>query len=182
MHMKRIMGFVLAASFAGSAVAFDLTSPDKDIKTGRPMTKVQEYSGFGCSGDNLSPALEWKNPPAGTKSFAVTVYDPDAPTGSGWWHWIVYDIPAAATGLPAGAGVLANLPDGAKQGRNDYGEHKFGGACPPAGDRPHHYVFTVYALKVDKLKVPDDASAALIGYNIRANRLGLAKLTTTYSR
>ncbi len=180
--MKRTTGFVFAALLAGNALAFDLTSPDPEVKNGKPMTKAQEYKGFGCNGDNFSPALEWKNPPAGTRSFAVTVYDPDAPTGSGWWHWIVYDIPATATGLPGGAGVKEALPAGAKQGRNDYGERAFGGACPPAGDRPHHYIFTVYALKVDKLKVPDDASAALIGYNILGNRLGLAKLTTTYSR
>ncbi len=180
--MKQVLAFVVFAILAGTAAAFDLTSPDKDVKTGHPMTRVQEYKGYGCNGDNLSPALEWKNAPAGTRSFAVTVYDPDAPTGSGWWHWVVYDIPRTATGLPAGAGTLAALPAGAKQGRNDYGEHNYGGACPPAGDRPHHYVFTVYALKVDKLNVPDDASAAAIGFNIQSNRLGLAKLTTTYSR
>jgi Raf kinase inhibitor-like YbhB/YbcL family protein len=180
--MKRVLGFAVAALFATNALAFELTSPDPEVKTGKPMTKVQEYKGFGCNGDNLSPALEWKNVPVGTKSFAVTVYDPDAPTGSGWWHWVVYDIPASATSLPAGAVVQAALPAGAKQGRNDYGERNFGGACPPVGDRPHHYIFTVHALKVDKLNVPEDASAALIGFNIQSNRLGLAKLTTTYSR
>jgi Raf kinase inhibitor-like YbhB/YbcL family protein len=180
--MKRALGFVVAALLAGNALAFELASPDPEVKNGRLMTKVQEYKGFGCNGDNLSPALEWKNVPPGTKSFAVTVFDPDAPTGSGWWHWIVYDIPASATGLPAGAVVLAPLPAGAKQGRNDYGERNYGGACPPAGDRAHHYIFTVHALKVDKLNVPEDASAALIGFNIQANRLGLAKMTTTYSR
>lgn len=180
--MKRTLGFVFAALLAGNTMAFDLTSPDPGVKTGKPMTSVQEYKGFGCKGDNLSPALEWKNVPAGTKSFAVTVYDPDAPTGSGWWHWIVYDIPATATGLPAGAVLNAALPAGAKQGRNDYGERNFGGACPPMGDKPHHYIFTVYALKIDKLNVPEDASPALIGFNIQANKLGLAKLTTTYSR
>jgi len=180
--MKRITGLVLTTLLAGNAQAFDLASPDPDVKMGHPMAKAQEYKGFGCNGDNLSPALEWKNAPAGTRSFAVTVYDPDAPTGSGWWHWVVYDIPATATGLPGGAVLKAPLPAGAKQGRNDFGERNFGGACPPSGDRPHHYIFTVHALKVDKLNVPDDASAALIGFNIQANRLGLAKLTTTYSR
>ena len=180
--MKRTIGFAFAALLAGNALAFDLTSPDPDVKTGKPMTKAQEYKGFGCNGDNLSPALEWKNVPAGTKSFAVTVFDPDAPTGSGWWHWVVYDIPATATGLPGGVGITAKLPVGAKQGRNDYGEHSFGGACPPAGDRPHHYIFMVHALKVDKLNVPEDGSPALIGFNVQSNRLGLAKLTTTYSR
>ena len=180
--MKRTLIFILSALLAGNAMAFELSSPDPDVKNGKPMTKAQEYKGFGCTGDNLSPALEWKDPPAGTRSFAVTVYDPNAPTGSGWWHWVVYNIPATATGLPAAIGTLGVLPEGAKQGRNDYGEHAFGGACPPSGDRPHHYIFTVYALKVAKITVPEDASPALIGYNILGNRLALAKMTTTYSR
>ncbi|MBI5891802.1 MAG: YbhB/YbcL family Raf kinase inhibitor-like protein [Nitrosomonadales bacterium] len=180
--MKRILFFAVAALLAGNAAAFELTSPDPEVKNGRPMVKAQEYKGFGCNGDNLSPALEWKNPPAGTRSYAVTVFDPDAPTGSGFWHWVVYNIPATATGLPAGAVVVEPLPAGAKQGRNDFGERNFSGACPPVGDRPHHYIFTVHALKVDKITVPDDASAALVGFNIIGNRLGLAKMTTTYSR
>lgn len=180
--MKRALGLAVAVLFAGHALAFELSSPDPDVKMGRPMTSVQEYKGFGCRGDNLSPALEWKNAPAGTKSFAITVFDPDAPTFSGWWHWVVYDIPATATGLPAGAAIKASLPAGAKQGRNDYGEYKFGGACPPVGDKPHHYVFMVHALKVDKLEVPEDASPALVSFMLYSNRLGLAKLTTTYSR
>jgi Raf kinase inhibitor-like YbhB/YbcL family protein len=180
--MKRTLIFAIAALLAGNAMAFELTSPDPDVKNGKPMTKAQEYKGFGCAGDNLSPALEWKDPPAGTRSFAVTVYDPNAPTGSGWWHWVVYNIPATATGLPGGIGIQSTLPAGAKQGRNDYGEHAFGGACPPPGDRPHHYIFTVYALKIAKINVPEDASPALIGYNILGNRLALAKMTTTYSR
>jgi Raf kinase inhibitor-like YbhB/YbcL family protein len=180
--MKRILGIAFAAMLATNAMAFDLTSSDPDVKTGKPMAKAQEYKGFGCNGENLSPALEWKNVPVGTQSFAVTVYDPDAPTGSGFWHWVVYNIPASATGLPGGAVVKEALPAGAKQGRNDFGERNYSGACPPSGDRPHHYIFTVYALKVDKLRVPEDASAALIGFNIMSNRLGLAKLTMTYSR
>lgn len=180
--MKRFLGFAFAALLAGNAMAFELVSTDPDVKMGKPLPKAQEYKGFGCNGDNLSPALEWKNAPSGTKSFAVTVYDPDAPTGSGWWHWVVYNIPATATGLPGGAGVKEALPAGAKQGRNDFGDRNFGGACPPSGDKPHHYIFTVHALKVDKINVPEDASPALVGYNIIANRIGLAKLTTTYSR
>jgi Raf kinase inhibitor-like YbhB/YbcL family protein len=179
--MKRLFGFALIAMFAGGAAAFDLSSPDPEVKNGKPMPKAQEYRGFGCNGDNLSPELVWKDAPDGTKSFAVTVYDPDAPTGSGFWHWIVYDIPATATGLPAAA-IKSTLPTGAKLGRNDFGERNYSGACPPSGDRAHHYIFTVHALKVEKLNVPEDASAALIGYNIIANRIGLAKMTTTYSR
>jgi len=178
--MNRMIVIALATLLSGNVLAFDLTSPD--IKNGHPLTTVQEYKGFGCKGDNLSPELNWKDAPAGTQSFAVTVYDPDAPTGSGWWHWVVYDIPATVTGLPAGAVTKAPLPAGVKQGRNDYGERNFGGACPPAGDKSHHYIFTVHALKVDKLGVPEDASPALIGFMLHANRLGLAKLMATYSR
>ncbi|MEW6562245.1 MAG: YbhB/YbcL family Raf kinase inhibitor-like protein [Pseudomonadota bacterium] len=179
MHFVRLSALVLSL-FAGSALAFDLSSPE--LQPGRPMSKAQEFKGFGCDGGNVSPALNWKDAPAGTRSFAVTVYDPDAPTGSGWWHWVVYDIPATATGLPGGAVVKAPLPEGAKQGRNDFGGRDFGGACPPVGDKPHRYIYTVHALKVEKLEVPEDASPALIGFMLHSNRIGQAKLTATYAR
>ncbi|HCI13690.1 MAG: phosphatidylethanolamine-binding protein [Gallionellales bacterium GWA2_60_142] len=179
--MQRIfVGVVSSLLLAGSAWAFELSSPE--VAEGRTMSAAQVYKGFGCEGGNLSPALNWKHAPAGTRSFAVTVYDPDAPTGSGWWHWVVYDIPSTSTGLPASAVVQAALPEGAKQGRNDFGARNFGGACPPPGDKPHRYVFTVHALKVDKLDVPEDASAALIGFMLHATGLGTAKLTAAYSR
>lgn len=180
--MKRLLTIAFATLFAGNVLAFDLSSPDPEVKNGRPMTKAQEYKGMGCNGDNLSPELVWKDAPAGTLSFAITVFDPDAPTGSGFWHWVVYDIPAKTTSLPGGAGGKIALPAGTKQGRNDFGEYRFSGACPPPGDRPHHYVFMIHALKVEKLNVPEDASAALIGFMLYNNRLGLAKMTTTYSR
>jgi Raf kinase inhibitor-like YbhB/YbcL family protein len=180
--MKRLLLIAVATFFAGNVLAFELSSPDPEVKNGKPMPKPQEYKGFGCNGDNLSPELVWKDAPAGTKSFAITVFDPDAPTGSGFWHWVVYDIPATAISLPGGAGVLAQLPVGAKQGRNDFGDRNYSGACPPVGDRPHHYVFMIHALKVEKLNVQEDASAALIGFMLHNNRLGLAKMTTTYSR
>jgi Raf kinase inhibitor-like YbhB/YbcL family protein len=170
-----------AASPALAAGKFTLTS--KDVKPGGTLTDQQVFNGFGCSGANVSPELSWKGAPAGTKSFVVTVYDPDAPTGSGWWHWVVYDIPATATGLPQGAGSgKAPLPEGAKEGRTDFGAPGFGGACPPPGDKPHRYVFTVYALKTDKLPVPADASPAMVGYMTRANSLGSASFTATYAR
>jgi len=105
------------------------------------------------------------------------VYDPDAPTGSGWWHWIVFDLPAEVSALPRGIGRVAKLPAGARQGRNDFGTGEFGGACPPAGDKPHRYIFTIYALKVDHLELPPDASAALIGFKINANQIGKASIT-----
>jgi hypothetical protein len=182
--MRRFALPVVASSLLLAAAvpvrAFELHSPD--VAPGSTLTKAQVFSGFGCTGDNISPALAWSKAPAGTKSFAVTVYDPDAPTGSGWWHWVVYDIPAGATGLDKGIGKGAQLPAGAKQGRTDFGAPGFGGACPPPGDKPHRYHFTVYALKVDKLDVPDDASAALIGFMINANKLGMARFTAKYGR
>lgn len=171
---------ILGAGQSAHAAGFALASPE--LKPGQTLPPAQVFSGFGCEGGNLSPALAWHDAPAGTKSFAVTVYDPDAPTGSGWWHWVVYDIPADAAGLPAGAVVKAPLPAGAKQARNDYGSRDFGGACPPPGDKPHRYIFTVFALKVDKLEVPEDASPALVGFMLNANRLGKASFTARYGR
>jgi len=163
-----------------SASAFELRSTD--VSDGGRLGNAHVYSGFGCSGDNLSPALSWTRAPAGTRSFALTVYDPDAPTGSGWWHWIVYDLPASTTSLPRGIGQAAGLPAGAIESRNDFGARSFGGACPPAGDKPHHYVFTIHALKVNKLDVPLDAGAALVGFMINANQIGKASITARYGR
>jgi Raf kinase inhibitor-like YbhB/YbcL family protein len=173
---------LLASSLAAQAAGFTLSSPT--IKPGSMLSEAQVFNGFGCSGKNISPALSWKDAPAGTKSFAVTLYDPDAPSGSGWWHWVVFNIPATTMQLPEGAGSAdgKNMPAGSVQGRTDFGASAFGGACPPAGDKPHRYVFTVYALKTDKLDVPADATAALIGSTVQANKLGEAKLTARYGR
>nr|WP_236822624.1 YbhB/YbcL family Raf kinase inhibitor-like protein [Andreprevotia sp. IGB-42] len=147
------------------------------------MNVQQEFSGFGCSGVNISPALSWTNAPAGTRGFAVTVYDPDAPTGSGWWHWVVVNIPADTSGLAHGAGSgKADLPAGSLQTRTDYGQPGFGGACPPKGDKPHRYIFTVYALKTAKLDVKPESSAAEVGFNLHFNTLGKASLTALYGR
>ena len=137
---------------------------------------------FGCDGGNVSPDLAWSGAPEGTKSFALTLYDPDAPTGSGWWHWVVVDIPGDATGLPAGAsGDAAKLPEGTRETRTDAGAPGYVGPCPPPGPA-HRYVVTLTALKVDGLDVPSDASAAMVGYAAGANALGRAELTVTYGR
>jgi Raf kinase inhibitor-like YbhB/YbcL family protein len=148
------------------------------------LPKEQVHHAMDAGGQNVSPELTWSGAPEGTKSFALTMYDPDAPTGSGWWHWVVYDIPASATSLPKGAGVAGNaqLPKGAKQGRTDFGSKEYGGAAPPPGHGPHRYIFTLYALKVDKLDVPDDASAAYIGFMIHFAKIAEAKLTAKYER
>lgn len=182
--MRRILFAVALAGLSTLTYAsgFKLSSPE--IKANSMMPKSFEFNGFGCSGENKSPALTWSGAPKDTKSFAVTVYDPDAPTGSGWWHWVVINIPADATGLAGNAGALnsTTLPKGAVQGRTDYGVAAWGGTCPPQGDKPHHYIFTVYALKTDKIEVPADATAALTGYMIHANMLGKASFTARYGR
>ncbi len=177
---------VALASLALATPAFaagKLALHSTDVKPNGTLPDAQVFNGMGCSGGNVSPQLAWDDAPAATKSFVVTVYDPDAPTGSGWWHWVVYDIPAATKELPQGTGSgKAPLPEGAKQARTDFGTPGYGGACPPPGDKPHRYVFTVYALKVDKLDVPADATPALIGFMTRANALGNATFTATYGR
>lgn len=170
------------ASAKAASGKFHLASPDV-----KPQSKIGDkfvFNGFGCSGENVSPALEWKNPPAGTKSFALTVYDPDAPTGSGWWHWVVVNIPADTTSIPGGAGTEAgkDLPGGAKQVRTDFGKPGWGGPCPPQGDKPHHYIFTLHALKTDKLDLPDDATAAMAGFMIHANEIAKARFVALYNR
>ncbi|QTX20135.1 YbhB/YbcL family Raf kinase inhibitor-like protein [Comamonas aquatica] len=161
---------------------FTLSSPD--IPTGGTIAPAFESDMFGCGGSNQSPVLQWSGAPAGTQSFAVTVYDPDAPTGSGWWHWMVVDLPASVTALPANAGEKggANLPAGARQMRNDYGLWAWGGMCPPPGDKPHRYIFTVHALSVAKLDMPDDATTAIGGFMIHAHTLATASFTATYGR
>ncbi|MDZ4127221.1 MAG: YbhB/YbcL family Raf kinase inhibitor-like protein [Hydrogenophaga sp.] len=177
----------VAASIAAIAITthatdFTLTSPS--IQTAAPFPTAHVLNGFGCEGGNRSPALMWHNVPADTKSLAVTMYDPDAPTGSGWWHWILYNIPVTVKGLPENAGSAdgKHLPLGSSQGRTDFGTHGYGGACPPAGNRPHRYIFTVHALTIDHIAPPVDASAAMIGYLIHSRRTASASLQTTFSR
>jgi Raf kinase inhibitor-like YbhB/YbcL family protein len=186
MSGKSIAGLCALTLFASAATAnaagFTLSSPT--IKPNSTLSQDQVFNSFGCTGKNISPALKWSGAPKDTKSFAVTVYDPDAPTGSGWWHWVTYNIPASVTELPQGAGEAggAQMPKGAMQGKTDFGSAAFGGACPPPGDKPHHYIFTVFALKTDKIDVPADASAALVGYMLNANKLGKASFTARYGR
>jgi Raf kinase inhibitor-like YbhB/YbcL family protein len=170
-----------AATETGAMAKLTLTS--SDLVEGGHIADAQVFNEFGCKGGNISPALAWSGAPAETKSFALLMYDPDAPTGSGWWHWVVYNIPAGTSSLPAGAGNPHKnlLPSGALQGRTDYGTHGYGGPCPPPG-KPHRYFLRLYALKVAKLEVPADASPALIGFNVNAQQLAKAELMGLYGR
>jgi Raf kinase inhibitor-like YbhB/YbcL family protein len=171
------------AATAATPAGAPFTLSSSDIAEGKKIAEAQVFNGFGCSGKNLSPALSWSNAPAGTKSFALLVHDPDAPTGSGWWHWVVYDIPGDATSLPSDAGDAKKnlMPAGAVQGPTDFGTPGYGGPCPPPG-KPHHYHFRLYALKVAKLGVPANATAAFIAFNVHANSLAETQILAIYGR
>ncbi|MSQ77805.1 MAG: YbhB/YbcL family Raf kinase inhibitor-like protein [Nitrospiraceae bacterium] len=184
--MRRVWIPVLLAMAALPAVSFAadfrLTSPTmKDQST---IGTEHVYNGFGCSGGNVSPELRWEQAPKETKSFAVTVYDPDAPTGSGWWHWIIFNISPSVTSLPAGAGKPDgnSAPQGSIQSMTDFGQPGYGGPCPPQGDKPHRYIFTVYALKVDQLPLKKEASGAMTGFYLNQNALGKTSFTALYGR
>ncbi|CNI28535.1 MULTISPECIES: kinase inhibitor [Yersinia] len=179
---------IMAVSLSAQAQTFSVKS--SDMSQSKPLQNQQVFNGFGCTGENQSPQLSWQGAPAETKSFAITAYDPDAPTGSGWWHWTVVNIPANVHELPTNAGQRteaapannSTLPQGAIQGRNDFGYAGFGGACPPAGDKPHRYQFTVWALKTDKLPLDSEASGALVGFMLNSNVIAKAELVATYGR
>jgi Raf kinase inhibitor-like YbhB/YbcL family protein len=159
-------------------MSFRLTSAD--IHDATRLPEAQVLNGMGYSGGNLSPHLKWDGAPAGAKSFVVTCYDPDAPTGSGWWHWVVADIPADVSELQTGAGASdAALPTGALHTRTDFGKPGYGGAAPPPGPA-HRYIFTVHALSIASLGVDREASGALVGFLVHKNALGSASITTTY--
>jgi len=186
-HARGSMFYVLAAAVS-LAIGADqkpsgFTVTSTDIADGKQIAAKQVFNSFGCTGENVSPALSWQNVPAGTKSFAIMTHDPDAPTGSGWWHWVVYDIPATVTTVPAGAGDLNKntMPAGSIQARTDFGTKGYGGPCPPPG-KPHHYHFRVHALKVPKLDVPPDATAAMIGFNVNANTIEKSEIVALFGR
>ncbi|WP_215398322.1 YbhB/YbcL family Raf kinase inhibitor-like protein [Rheinheimera oceanensis] len=180
---KKVAVSVLSLLLSGAALAEGFTLTSADIQHGGFMKKAQEFQGFGCSGANTSPQLTWSGAPNGTAAFAILAYDPDAPTGSGWWHWQVVNIPADINTLATGAGDAGKnlLPAGSMQLRNDYGAAGFGGACPPAGHGVHRYQFTIHALS-KKLELPENASGALTGYMVHAHSLAFATIEALYKR
>ncbi len=172
----------VTAGISASAAEFKLTSGE--FADGDYLANEQVFAGFGCKGQNVSPALSWTGAPAGAKSFALTLYDPDAPTGSGWWHWVVVNLPPATSGLAKGAGAAdgSMLPKGALQVRTDFGAPGYGGPCPPQGRHPHRYLFTVHAVDLEKLDVTADSSAALVGFYLNFHTLAKATLMGLYKR
>ena len=180
-------GLVGAIALAQAAVAADMTITSPDIAPGAKIADEQVLSapfGFGCNGKNISPALTWSGAPKETKSFALSMYDPDAPTGSGFWHWVVFNIPPDVTSLPKGAGdpKSANAPKGAVQSRNDTGVPGYAGPCPPQVDPPHHYNITVFAVDAPKLDGDENTTAAVVGFMLHFHTLAKATLTGLYGR
>ncbi len=166
-----------------TSAAFELTSTD--ISAQSPISEVFAFNAFGCTGENVSPELTWSRVPDGTQSFALMVHDADAQTGgAGFWHWIVVDIPATVTSLEQGAGTIdgTDLPLGSKQIATDFGVPGWGGPCPPVEDEAHQYDFTLYALPVEQLELPEGATASLVGFVVNGMALGSAKLSALYDR
>lgn len=170
--------FLSVSSFAQGT--FTLNS----ATLGGNATLTEEFNGFGCTGENVSPQLSWENVPEGTKSFAITMYDPDAPTGSGWWHWVVVDLPAEVSSLPANAGNPEKglMPEVAIQSLTNYGVPGYGGPCPPEGHGIHQYVITVHALSVETLGLDANTNPAIVGYYLWSNTLAKASIVTYYQR
>lgn len=174
-----LLAKLLALQAAGQST-FTLRSADM----GGQATSEQAFNGFGCTGANKSPQLSWAGAPEDTKSFAITMYDPDAPTGSGWWHWVAFDIPATAQELPSGAGSAegAGMPAGSIQSLTDFGTVGYGGPCPPPGHGAHRYIITLHALKTARLGLDQNAGAAMVGFNLGPQTLAKASILFYYER
>jgi Raf kinase inhibitor-like YbhB/YbcL family protein len=175
MRLLVLVFLMFNISYAGN---FTLTSDD----VGGQFSIKQEFNGFGCSGENISPSLAWSDAPNGTKSFAITMYDPDAPTGSGWWHWLVFNISKTATNIVSNASALKVLPKGSVESVTNYGVSGFGGACPPKGDKAHRYVITIYALDVENLDLDASTNPAIVGYNLNAHAIQKSSIISYYGR
>jgi Raf kinase inhibitor-like YbhB/YbcL family protein len=168
--------------YAGLPEAASFEVASRDVKDGEKLSMPQVSGIFGAGGEDISPQLSWTGFPEGTKSFVVTVYDPDAPTVSGFWHWAVVDIPAGVTELPSGAGDEggSGLPQGAFQLRNDAGAARYVGAAPPSGHGKHRYFIVVHAVDTESLGLSPDATPAFLGFNLFFHTLGRARLVPWY--
>lgn len=185
MSARNLQRAVLAAVcfvllWGGGVCAGQFVLYSKDL--GTQLTLSQVFS--RCGGQNISPSLTWENAPAGTRSFAVTLYDPDARGGRGWWHWLMVNIPAETTGLPADAGNPEKqlAPAGSLQLESDFHLSGFGGACPPVGDKPHHYIFTVYALDVATLPISAQTPPAEVAALLKKRAMATSSITSLYQR
>ncbi len=167
--------------FLPQVPAFTVTS--SDISDGDTLATPHRSGIFGAGGDDVSPQLAWQGFPAQTRSFAVTVYDPDAPTASGFWHWAVFNLPLSTTELASGAGSAdgGTLPPGAVTLANDAGLKQYLGAAPPPGHGPHRYFFVVHAVDVESLDIPADARPAFLGFNLFSHVLGRARIVAHYA-
>jgi Raf kinase inhibitor-like YbhB/YbcL family protein len=186
-NMKKTLLSIVVILFSSVALAKKvkpMSVESTSWKDGQTITEQYVFNGFGCSGQNISPQVSWKNLPRNTRSVAVTIYDPDAPTGSGWWHWLTYNIPMKVKSLPEGEGKqgTATLSNTGVQNLTDFGVVGYGGPCPPAGHPVHHYVLTVHAIDVEKLDIPANASGAMAGFFINQHTISKASLTGLYSR
>ena len=157
-----------------------MTVSSTSIQNSSRLPQAHVFDGWGLTGGNLSPQLSWSGAPEATKGYAVTCFDPDAPTPSGFWHWLLVGIPADVTSLDAGAGTADAAPKGAFHMANDFGDKKYDGAAPPAGDRNHRYLFAVHALDTDDLGVDDSASAAVTAFNLGFHTLARGVITAAY--
>ena len=180
--MQRLILVIGLFVVSTPAFAAELVLSSTNVKSGSPMGIAQALT--DCQGQHISPALSWSGEPTGTQSFALTMYDPDARAGAGWWHWSVFNIPATVHALAAGAGSEGSkdLPTGAVQARNDFGLAQYSGPCPPVGEHAHHYEITIYAVKVAHLPLDNTATSADASSMLRSNTLTTAKIVGRYER
>lgn len=180
---KNIFCFIILTIISLNSYANNFQLVSSSLAPGKQMNISQVLNGYGCHGKNISPQLSWKNAPTGIKSFAITMYDPDALSGKGWWHWIVFNIPVHVNHLDEDAGnsQLAKLPIKAIQSQTSFNSAGYGGPCPPAGDKPHRYIVTVYALK-NTLPFDSKSSAALVNASIQQNKIESASIIAMYHR
>ncbi len=178
--MRNLLALLLFASITANAQTFTL----KSNELGGQATMKQVFNGFGCTGENKSPALYWENAPKETKSFAITIHDENAPTGSGWWHWVIFDIDKKSAELKSDAGDINKqiAPANSIQSKTDFGVPGYGGPCPPEGHGFHKYTITIYALKTDKLGLDSNTNPALVGFYLGQTSIEKASLVFYYKR